>query len=84
MEDLSNKLNWTTGLNSGLSMSGSNTVSHDPDNTAMKGPGSEPVLPRPEVEDTPSLDVSGVTALTTIVKPGSAVTSSGGWQKAGN
>lgn len=84
MQDLSSLTNWATGLNAGESMSGGNTVSYDDKNTAMKGPGSEPVFPRPEVTDTPSLDVSGPPAKpTTIVKPGNSIPSSGEWKKAG-
>jgi hypothetical protein len=72
MEDLSAKLglNWETGLTAGESMAGGNTTAYDPDNIAMKGPGSESVYPRPESTDEPNLDISPVKTPNTVMNVG--------------
>lgn len=84
MKDLSDKLNWATGLMAGESMSAGNTVCHSDQNAAMGAPGSQPVNKLPDVLDVPELEVQGApTKPTTLIKPGSSIPSSGNWQKAG-
>lgn len=81
MEDLSAKLglNWKKGLTAGESMSGGNTVNHDPDNYAMSGPGSLPVNPTPVVLDSPGLDVPAPKDKPSHLVDGSGNGGAGSW-----
>lgn len=81
MKDLSQSLglNWEHGLNAGESMAGGNTTSHDSDNHAMKGPGSESVYPRPESMDAPDLQIDKPLAPPTTLTGSGPKPSDGGW-----
>jgi hypothetical protein len=84
MKDLSSSLSWANGLNAGESMAGGNTTSVDPVNTAMKGPGSESVYPRPEATDDPNLEIpKPMTPLTTVQSTGGGKKADGGWTSFG-
>jgi hypothetical protein len=81
MEDLSGKLSWENGLNAGESMAGGNTTAYDPDNNAMKGPGSVSVYPRPESTDDPDLELAPVKTPNTLM--GQNTKTDGSWTKFG-
>jgi hypothetical protein len=83
MKDMSSMLSWKNGLNAGESMAGGNTTSYDPDNMAMKGPGSESIYPRPEATDSPDLEVQGSPTIPTTLTGNGSKPSGGNWSSLG-